>query len=240
MSTPYYQIEARQVATELRIYGPIGGNTDPLTESQTTKELIAQLDHLSGRPITIYINSQGGSLIDGIAIYNCLKRQRIPPKIVVDGWALSAASLIVMAGRPAIMGEGAMLMLHNPQLGVEGTAQDLRSRADLLDTLRLQMVKIYQGKSGQSETVITDWMDAETWFDGATAIAARLADHLAEDKNITACGKAKLDPIPPNAYKPAAGFIACPARLTQHYQIVAHAARTGVTYIQALDELHVR
>ncbi|MFZ4792354.1 MAG: head maturation protease, ClpP-related [Candidatus Competibacteraceae bacterium] len=228
--SPYCKIEARSNTATLRIYDAIGD--DPLTVSQTTRDLISQLDGLQGRQITIYINSHGGSLFDGIAIYNAVKRQQLPVTIIIDGWALSAASLIAMAGAPVLMGQGAMMMLHNPKIDIAGDAKELRSRADLLDTMRQQMAQIYGAKTGASEITVTAWMEAETWFDGPAAINAHLADALTEEACISAVA-------PSAVYKAPKGFSLDTTRLSQHYRIAAHAQSKGIPYVQALQNLRI-
>ncbi|MFZ4792294.1 MAG: ClpP-like prohead protease/major capsid protein fusion protein [Candidatus Competibacteraceae bacterium] len=175
MTKPYYQITARgPAAADLNLYGPIGDSL--FTESVTARALVAELAAMSGKALTVYLNSPGGSVMDATAIYNALQRHSAPVKMVVDGWALSAASLIAMAGQSLTMGQASLLMLHNPSMIGAGKAEDLRRAATTLDAVRAQMLTIYAGKTGADEATVTGWLDAETWFDADAAIAAKLAD----------------------------------------------------------------
>ncbi len=124
------------------------------------------------------------------------------------------------------------MMLHNPKIDIAGDAKELRSRADLLDTMRQQMAQIYGAKTGASEITVTAWMEAETWFDGPAAINAHLADALTEEACISAVA-------PSAVYKAPKGFSLDTTRLSQHYRIAAHAQSKGIPYVQALQNLRI-
>lgn len=177
---PYYQIAALGPQTaELRLYGMIGESfwTD---ETINARQLTNELAQLKAHALTVYINSPGGSVMEATAIYNALQRHPQPVNIIVDGWALSAASLIAMAGQSLSMGQGSLMMLHNPRMPSGGTADDLRKAADLLDTVRSQMIGIYAAKTGADEATIGNWLDAETWFSPTEALKEKLADAITE------------------------------------------------------------
>jgi len=179
MTQPYYQITALgPTAAEIYLYGQIGESYSE--ESVTARALVAELAALTGKALTVYINSPGGSVMDAAAIYSALKRHNMPVSIIVDGWALSAASLIAMAGQSLTMGVASLLMLHNPSAVAYGNADDLRKTADALDAVRQTMISVYAAKTGADEATVIGWMDAETWFDADAAIAAKLADSKAE------------------------------------------------------------
>jgi len=177
MTAPYYTITARgPAAAELRLYGPIGESF--FEESVTARNLVSELATLKDKALTVYLNSPGGSVMDATAIYNALQRHTLPVSIIVDGWAVSAASLIAMAGQSLTMGQGSLLMLHNPRMPSAGTAEELRKAADLLDTVRDQMIAIYAKKTGADAETIAAWMDAETWFSATEALKEKLADAI--------------------------------------------------------------
>lgn len=179
MTTPYYTIKALgPTAAEIHIYGKIGESYSE--ESMTARALVAELAGMTGKALTVYINSPGGSVIDAAAIYSALNRHTMPVSIIVDGWALSAASLIAMAGQSLTMGTASLLMLHNPSAIAYGNADDFRKSADALDAVRQTMISVYAAKSGADEATVAGWLDAETWFDADAAITAKLADAKAE------------------------------------------------------------
>ena len=171
---PYTITALSPNAAEIRIDGPIGESL--WQESVSARAFIAELPALKGKTLTVYVNSAGGSVMDATAIYNALQRHDQPVNVTVDGWALSAASLIAVAGQTLTLGTGSLLMLHNPSTLAEGTAADLRKSADLLDVVCAQMRSAYAAKSGADEATVAAWMDAETWFTADQAIAIKLAD----------------------------------------------------------------
>lgn len=132
------------------------------------------LNGCAGKDLNIYVNSGGGSVFAGIAIYNMIKRhaknQKV--KVHVDGLAGSIASLIPFAGseKPEIP-SNAFLFIHNPWTSVEGNAQVLRKTADDLDQIREGIVNIYMDnvKEGVTRDAITEMMEKETWLSGAEA-----------------------------------------------------------------------
>lgn len=179
MTTPYYTIKALgPTAAEIYIYGEIGESY--WEETVSARALVAELAGMTSKALTVYINSPGGSVMDAAAIYSALNRHTMPVSIIVDGWALSAASLIAMAGQSLTMGTASMLMLHNPSAMAYGNADDLRKTADSLDAVRQTMISVYAAKSGADEATVAGWLDAETWFDADAAITAKLADAKAE------------------------------------------------------------
>ncbi len=128
--------------------------------------------------LTVRINSPGGSVFDGVAIYNALKRHRAKVTVWVDGIAASIASMIAMAGDEVVMPENAMLVLHYPSGLVAGTATDMRATADALDKMAAAMVAAYRDKSGAGDTEIEALMAAETWLSAEEAVELGLADRV--------------------------------------------------------------
>ena len=114
--------------------------------------------------LTVRINSPGGSVFDGVAIYNALKRHDAAITVWIDGIAASIASMIAMAGDEVVMPENAMLVLHDPSGLVAGTASDMRAMAEALDRMKAGMVAAYRDKSGRDDAEIEALMAAETWL----------------------------------------------------------------------------
>lgn len=172
-------------SAEILVYEDIGAGyfTEGLTASGFLKEL-RQLGNV--RNIDIRINSNGGSVFDGLAIYNALRQHPARKTVHVDGIAASIASVIAMAGDEIRMGEGSWMMIHDPSGLTMGTAEQMRETADLLDGIKAQLIGIYALRTGQDEEVIADMMASETWLSATDAIAERFADTLAEPIRIAA------------------------------------------------------
>lgn len=143
-------------------------------EDQYPESIKNFLSEHADKDINIFINSGGGSVFAGIAIYNMLRRhaQKNRVKVTVDGLAGSIASVIAFAGsEPPKIPSNAFLMIHNPWIMTEGNAEDLRKSADDLDEIREGILNIYEDhlKEGVAIDDIKKLMDAETWLNGAEA-----------------------------------------------------------------------
>lgn len=165
---------------ELLIYGPIGDYF--WGEGVTAASVVEQLAGTTASVINVRINSDGGVVTDGLAIYNALKQHPATINVTVDGVAASIASLIAMAGSSRRMHENTMLMLHGPQGGGWGFAGDLRERADQIDVYGRQMLVTYSGRAknpADIETMLTDRKDH--WLTAAEALALGLISEVIPD-----------------------------------------------------------
>lgn len=172
-------------AGEILIYEDIGEGffTSGVTAQGFLKELKALGDVDS---LDIRINSNGGSVFDGIAIYNALKRHSAKKNVYVDGIAASIASVIAMAGDSITMGEGSFLMIHKASgLGM-GNANDMRELANILEGIDAQLVDIYSSRTGLDSELINKMMDEETWMNSSEAIENNFADSVGEKLKIAA------------------------------------------------------
>lgn len=164
-------------AAEVLIYGTIGESwffEESVTASDFRKELKALG---SVKELVIRVNSDGGSVPDGLAIYNSLKAHPARKVVHVDGHAASIASVIAMAGDEVHMGEGSRLMIHDPHAAVAlGSAEELRNLADLLDGIRDDLAGIYSRRTGQPLPRVRDWMRAATWLSADEAVLYGFAD----------------------------------------------------------------
>jgi ATP-dependent Clp endopeptidase proteolytic subunit ClpP len=170
-------------AVDVYIYGEIGWE---VTADMFVRDLseVAPPD----APLNVYINSPGGSIYDGTAIYNVLKRRSGGVAVFIDGIALSMGSAIAMAGDTITMPENALMMIHEPSWSAYGTSDQLRQRADVLDQMRDALVSIYAEKTGKTQDEIKAIMAAETWMTGAQAVEAGFADVATEaDVDLVAC-----------------------------------------------------
>lgn len=175
---------------DLYIYGEVVGDdhnwwTGAITQSETSATHFR--DELNRYPnaeqINIYINSEGGSVFEGTAIYNQLKRHPAHKTVYIDGFACSIASVIAMAGDEIIMPKNALMMIHNMWMGAVGNAAELRKAADDLDTINAAGRAAYMEKAGEkiSEEKLIELMDAETWLTAEQCIEYGLADKFADE-----------------------------------------------------------
>ena len=165
---------------EILIYGVVGDSCDGLEAAW----LVDRIQHAPD-DITVRINSLGGLLFDGFAIYNALKQSPRKVTTIVDGVAGSIASVIAMAGDHIIMAENAVMMIHKPADGTYGDAGALRTVADRLDFLQNQLVGIYAARTGMSEDELHPLLDAETWMSASEALAMKFIDEIAGNATAT-------------------------------------------------------
>lgn len=174
---------------DLYIYGDVKADgydwwREEVIRSETSANTFR--DELAAHPevsqINIYINSQGGSVIEGTAIYNQLKRHPAHKTVYVDGFACSIASVIAMAGDEVVMPRNTMMMLHNMWMVVQGNAAELRKAADDLDKMNEAGRAAYLQKAGDKLTpeMIAQMEDDETWLTAQECMEYGLADRCAE------------------------------------------------------------
>jgi ATP-dependent Clp protease protease subunit len=178
----WYQFRAHaKAAAEIVIYDEIGAFGIP------AKAFLDELKALGPvAALTVRINSPGGSVFDGVAIYNALKRHDARVTVWIDGIAASIASVIAMAGDEVIMPENAMLMIHDPSALVIGTAADMRGMAEALDKMKAGMVAAYRDKSGRDDAEIEALMRDETWLSAKEALNLGLADRIEQPVRMAA------------------------------------------------------
>jgi len=148
------------------------------------------------KEVRVHLNSPGGSVFDGLAIYNFLK-DRGNVTTIVDGVAASMASVIFMAGSNRIMPENSLLMIHEPWTGAVGEADDLRKAAETLDKMRDSIAGIYANVTGKDIDVVKDMMAETTWMNGADAEKEGFATMLTDAVEMAASfDVAKLTTVP--------------------------------------------
>ncbi len=174
---------------DLYIYGDVEGDsydwwTGEIIRSETSanrfREELAKYPNVT--EIAIYINSYGGSVFEGTAIYNQLKRHPAHKTVYVDGFACSIASVIAMAGDTIVMPRNTLMMIHNMWSFAIGNAAELRKAADDLDIINEAGQQAYLAKAGDKldADTLRQMMDAETWLTAEQCIAYGLADEYAE------------------------------------------------------------
>lgn len=161
-------------------------------EGVTAKRVAGALRALGAGPVTVNVNSPGGDLFEGLAIYNLLREHKGEVTVKVLGVAASAASIIAMAGDKVEIARAAFLMIHNTWVVAVGNRNDMRDIADQLEPFDRAMAGIYAERTGMDEKAIGKLMDKETWIGGDDAVSQGFADALlAADAVKPAEGKAK-------------------------------------------------
>ncbi|WP_246690814.1 head maturation protease, ClpP-related [Neorhizobium alkalisoli] len=157
----------------------------------TAKKVSAQLRAIGPKPIVVQINSPGGDMFEGIAVYNVLREHPQPITVKVMGMAASAASIIAMAGDTIEIGAASFIMIHNCWVMAMGNRHDMRETAEWLEPFDNAMVDVYAARSKQDAKLIAKWMDAETFMSGSQAIDRGFADALLPADTVTVDENAK-------------------------------------------------
>lgn len=144
----------------------------------TAKKVAAQLRAIGERDVEVHINSGGGDMFEGIAIFNVLREHPQNITVKVMGMAASAASIIAMAGDTIQIGAASFFMIHKCWVGAVGNEDDMREVADFLAPFDQAMADVYAQRTGKSATDCAKWMRAETWMSGSVAIERGFADSL--------------------------------------------------------------
>ena len=204
-AAPVAEGEAPKPA-EVLIYGNIGDrwNEDGVVAS----ELVRDLSALEADTINLRINSYGGSVPDGLAIYNALRRHKATVNVFVDGVAISCASYIAMAGDTITMAKNSQMMIHAPWTFAYGNSNDMREQADILDRYAKAMASAYADKSGKTYedalALLTDGKDH--WFLADEAKAEGFADEVGDEVAVAASLASSFDL---SRFKAAAPTAAC-------------------------------
>jgi len=166
------QAKADDDQAEVLIYDYIGWG------GVTAADFAKSLQQVTAKTIHVRINTPGGDVFDGLAIFNTLKSHGAEINVKIDGIAASIGSIIAMAGQSITMGESAFLMVHNPWAVAIGNAADMREMADTLDKIGGSLAGIYAARADVTPAQAQAWMDAETWFTAQEAKEAGLADSV--------------------------------------------------------------
>lgn len=169
---------------ELRIEGEIISDDDSwffewlgIPHSAPNSFRKALSEH-KGKNITVWIDSWGGDVFAGVGIYNALKEHKGKVTVKVDGKAVSAGSIIAMAGHEILMSPGSIMMVHNPWSRATGESKDMRKTADVLDEVKEAILNVYLTKSNKSRDEISKLMDDEEWMSARKAVNEGFADGI--------------------------------------------------------------
>lgn len=168
---------------QLMIYSDIGEG-GLFWDEIGAQDVINQITQANPKSITVNIKSNGGSVFEGVAIYNYLKNFKGKVKVVVDSLAASIASIIAMAGDTIEMKEGSLMMVHDPMMMAAGNADEMRKVADLLDKVGGSLADIYKSnnRKGLDKDKILELMNSETWLTAKEAVEMGFADRYKEGK----------------------------------------------------------
>ncbi|ELY2793934.1 Clp protease ClpP [Cronobacter sakazakii] len=197
---------ARDGDNSISIFDVIGA--DYWGEGVTASRIAGALRSLNGADVTVNINSPGGDMFEGLAIYNLLREYDGKVTVKVLGLAASAASIIAMAGDEVQIGRGAFLMIHNCWVCAMGNRHDLAQMATDMAPFDKAMSDIYQARSGLDAATVDKMMDGETYIGGSEAVEKGFADSLlsadeiADDEESPAAALRKLDALLAKANTP--------------------------------------
>jgi len=196
---------ARDGDNSISIFDVIGadywGDGVTAREGVTASRIAGALRSLGGADVTVNINSPGGDMFEGLAIYNLLREYEGRVTVKVLGLAASAASVIAMAGDDVQIGRGAFLMIHNSWVRATGNRHDLAQIAEDMEPFDKAMSDIYQARSGLDASTVDKMMDGETYIGGSEAVEKGFADSLlsadeiADDDDSPAAALRKLDAL---------------------------------------------
>ncbi|QIG28436.1 head maturation protease, ClpP-related [Leclercia adecarboxylata] len=190
---------AREGDNSISIFDVIGA--DYWGEGVTASRIAGALRSLGGADVTVNINSPGGDMFEGLAIYNLLREYDGKVTVKVLGLAASAASIIAMAGDDVQIGRGAFLMIHNCWVYAMGNRHDLAQIAADMEPFDKAMSDIYQARSGLDADTVDVMMDGETYIGGSEAVEKGFADSLlsadeiADDDDSPAAALRKIDAL---------------------------------------------
>ena len=170
---------------EIYLYEAIGEGWFGGITAKSFSDSIKELGSVNA--LDIYINSPGGSVFDGIAIYNQIKRHPATEKTMhVDGIAASIASIIAMAGTEIRIADNGMFMIHDPWGMTIGTASEMRKQADALDKIRGTLLDTSVARTGGAATQISQWMTDETWMTADESVSRGFATKKTTEKAVKA------------------------------------------------------
>lgn len=181
MTEKWYEIQNKAgVSADVYIFDEIG------TYGVTAQEFITDIKDLKDTPINLRINSLGGDVFDGMAMYNVIKRREAKTTVYIEGIAASIATIIALGADEVVMAENSLFMIHNAWGGSMGEAKDMRKTADTLDKITSELTDIYRKKTGLSYDSLVDMMDEETWLNAEEAFNYGFIDTISDSIKVAA------------------------------------------------------
>lgn len=182
MKSKYYALTTNGQTADIYIFGDIT-SWEWLESDVSSYTLSKELQGLDVDVINVHINSYGGEVAEGLAIYNTLKNHKAKVETICDGFACSAASVIFMAGDTRVMNPASLLMIHNVWTSTAGDANELRKTADDLDKITSASIAAYKEHTNLSEEEIKAMLDNETWLTPQEALDKGFATAIKDTGN---------------------------------------------------------
>ena len=181
MNEKWYNIQNKAGETaDIYIFDEIG------TYGVTAQDFISDIKDLKDTPINLRINSIGGDVFDGMAMYNVIKRREAKTTVYIEGIAASIATIIALGADEVIMAENSLFMIHNAWGGAMGEAKDMRKTAATLEKISGELTDIYMKKTGLSYEVLAEMMDEETWLNAQEAYDFGFVDTISDSIKVAA------------------------------------------------------
>lgn len=214
-----FEVKNEAGGSTIYLYGPIGAAWDGVSD----KEFARVFNAVDGDSATLRINSEGGDVFAGMAMYNLIRDSGRTVNVKIDGLAASAASLVAMAGDTVTMGRESLMMIHEPYSFAVGDFREMERTAASLQKVRKQLADAYAERSGASAEnpvspeAFLEKMTAETWYDPAEAVAEGLADGVAGEPDGDSDTVANHGRINSSRYV-VVGFKRVPSSIRGHYK----------------------
>lgn len=170
--TPCYRITNEDATPKIYIYDVIGG------WDLDAASFVRELNEITADNLNVHINSPGGFVYDGVAIYEALRDHSAAVNVKIDGLAASAASFIAMAGDSIVIAKPGRMMIHDAQVLAYGSPAVLREAADLGDEISDDIAGIYADRTSTDQKTWRKRMKDETWYSSAKAVEVGLADSV--------------------------------------------------------------
>ena len=181
MNEKWYNIQNKAGETaDIYIFDEIG------TYGVTAQDFISEIKGLKDMPINLRINSLGGDVFDGMAMYNVIKRREAKTTVYIEGIAASIATIIALGADEVIMAENSLFMIHNAWGGTSGEAKDMRKTAETLDKITSELTDIYRKKTGLSYESLAEMMNEETWLNAQEAFDLGFIDTISDSIKVAA------------------------------------------------------
>lgn len=176
-TSPCFTLSNSTVAPKLYVSGVIGGYDND------SYEFVQAVHGITADTVDLYINSPGGFVYDGVAMYEALQSHNATVNVHIDGLAASAASFLAMAGDNVDIAKAGRMMIHDAQGVGMGSPADMREYADLLDAVSDDISGIYAARAGGKPAAWRSAMTATTWYSAEQAVGVGLADRVAGTKS---------------------------------------------------------
>jgi len=181
MKNNWYNIENKaDKSADVYIFNEIGDY------GVTAQDFISEIKDLKNTPINLRINSLGGDVFDGMAMYNVIKRREAKTTVYIEGIAASIATIIALGADEVVMAENSLFMIHNAWGGAMGEAEDMRKTAATLDKISSELTDIYRKKTGLSYDAISNMMSDETWLNAEEAYELGFVDTISDSIKVAA------------------------------------------------------